>query len=90
MKTITLLLSIPLLSLTSCEKQKYQQTGAPRYDVHTFSVMGMAYICQITDNEEKKTYMYDVKDKSMKLKAVIDLTRVGEKEITFDKISEDK
>ena len=89
MKKITLLLTIPLLSLTSCDEKQEAKSHVPRYDVQTFSVMGMALICQITDNEENKTYMYDMKGKSMKLKTIIDLSKVGDQTIPMDEIGKE-
>ena len=72
-----------LLLFSSCDKENEQKTNTARYNVQTISVMGAVMICQVTDNDKNRTYVYHMKDTYMELKAVIDLSKVGDKTIPF-------
>ena len=91
MKTITLLLSISLLSLTSCDSDK-QESSSSRYTAQTFSIVGgTTVVTQITDHESKKIYYYKLSDKNgLELQSTIDLTKCGDKNIPFEDHNKDE
>ena len=88
---LSLLLTIPLLTFTSCNNEGNEQTSKlPRYSTQTFTVAGMTVITQITDNETSKMYFYQMSDKKgLTLKDSIDLTKCGDQNIPFEKTSTD-
>ena len=90
MKKITLLLFIPLLSLTSCNSDK-EESETSRYSTQSFVVAGgMGFITQITDHESNTIYYYKFNDKELTLQSTIDLTKTGDKNIPFERINRDK
>lgn len=84
MNKIKLLLIIPLL-LASCDKPKKDESSSARYNVQTTSVMGVVMLCQITDNEENMTYVYEMRDTALELNTVIDLSKTGDAIIPLQK-----